>query len=307
MKNFFTKFKSVIVDFGKGICIGIAAIVPGVSGGTLAVLLKVYDKMIEAIGNIFKHFKKSFKTLLPIGLGVLFGILALVFPLKYAKQYVPLPLVSLFVGFIIGGLPGLFDKVNRKPNVSGCISALIALAIVIGICFIPTGGNFDIANMNWTGYLLFFVVGVVGSCALVVPGISGSMLLLILGFWDPIIEVASQLMKFTNVGSNLLILGLFALGCLVGFIIISNIMSILLKKFEYQTFMAIIAFIVGSIFSIYYTLDNPITDIMPLYAHIIASVIALIIGLAFSLSLTLYSIKKSKLELTVEPVGNDNE
>ena len=79
MKNFFTKFKSVIVDFGKGICIGIAAIVPGVSGGTLAVLLKVYDKMIEAIGNIFKHFKKSFKTLLPIGLGVLFGILALVF------------------------------------------------------------------------------------------------------------------------------------------------------------------------------------------------------------------------------------
>jgi len=161
--------------------------------------------------------------------------------------------------------------------------------------------------MNWTGYLLFFVVGVVGSCALVVPGISGSMLLLILGFWDPIIEVASQLMKFTNVGSNLLILGLFALGCLVGFIIISKIMSILLKKFEYQTFMAIIAFIVGSIFSIYYTLDNPITDIMPLYAHIIVSVIALIIGLAFSLSLTLYSIKKSKLELTVEPVGNDNE
>lgn len=307
MKKFFLKFKSIIIDFVKGICIGIAAIVPGVSGGTLAVILKVYDKMIEAIGNIFRHFKQSMKTLLPIGLGALFGILALVFPLKYAKQYVPLPLVSLFVGFIIGGLPGLFDKVHRKPNVSGSISALIALAIVIGICFIPTGGNYDISNMDFVGYLLFFIVGVVGSSALVVPGISGSMLLLILGFWDPIIEVASQLMKFTNVGSNLLILCAFALGCIVGFILISKIMSILLKKFEYQTFMAIIAFIVGSIFSIYYTLDNPITDVMPLAAHIIVSIVALAIGLAFSLSITLYSIKKSKLELDVEPVGKTNE
>lgn len=298
MKAILGKSKNLIVDFLKGICIGIACIVPGVSGGTLAVILKIYDRLIDAIGNITKHFKESLKTLLPVLIGAVLGIVALVFPLRFAVKYIPLPLVSLFVGFIIGGLPGLFDKVNKKPTVPGLLAAFCSLAFIVGICFIPSIGNFKVADMNWTGYLIFFLVGIVGSCALVVPGISGSMLLLILGFWEPILDVAADLMKFNNFGPNLLILLLFGLGCLVGFVVISKIMSFLLKKFEYVTFMAIIAFIIGSIFGIYYTLENPITSTLPFWGHILLSIVLCLLGLGVSLLITFYGKKRKADKLT---------
>lgn len=292
MKQFIQKFKGSILDLLKGMCIGVACIVPGVSGGTLAVILNIYDRLIEAIGNVTKHFKQSMKTLIPVAIGAICGVVALVFPLKFAIEYIPLPIVSLFVGFIIGGLPGLTDKIKKKPTLPGVFSAILALVFIVGICFIPTGSDFNVATMDWTGYLIFFLVGIVGSTALVVPGISGSMLLLILGFWEPILNVAAELMHFDNVGQNILILGAFAVGCLLGFVLISKLMHFLLERFEYATFMAIIAFIVGSIFSIYYTLEEPFTSTLPVYGHILLSIGLLAIGIVASLFITINGKKR---------------
>lgn len=313
MKQFIEKFKDSLLDLLKGMCIGVACIVPGVSGGTLAVILNIYDRLIEAIGNITKHFKESMKTLIPVALGAICGVVALVFPLKFAIEYIPLPIVSLFVGFIIGGLPGLTDKVKKKPTLPGAFSAILALAFIIGICFIPTGSDFNVATMNWSGYLIFFLVGIIGSTALVIPGISGSMLLLILGFWEPILNVAAELMHFDNVGRNILILGSFAVGCLLGFILISKLMHFLLKRYEYATFMAIIAFIVGSIFSIYFTLEKPFTSSLPPYGHILLSIGLLVVGLVISLFITISGkrrkskqiVEKKNEEVAIEETIND--
>ena len=107
MKNLLQKFKKPLVNFVKGIAIGIAMIIPGVSGGTLALILGIYSDLIDSVNGLFKHFGKSIKTLLPIILGALVGFLALVTPIKYGLENCPLVVITLFVGLIIGGIPSL--------------------------------------------------------------------------------------------------------------------------------------------------------------------------------------------------------
>ena len=138
MKQLFIKFRSSIIRFIKGIAIGIAMIIPGVSGGTLAVLLNIYDEMIDSINNLFKDFKKSFFTLLPILLGAVVGFLGLIYPLTLGLEHCPLVIISLFAGLIIGGIPSLYKKVQGKESIKGFVFSLVSIAIMISLCFIVT-------------------------------------------------------------------------------------------------------------------------------------------------------------------------
>ena len=173
MKEFFKKT-------GIGAVIGVAMIIPGVSGGTLAVLLNVYDKLISAISDLRKDFKNSVAFLFPILLGAALAVAAMYFPLKYALKYAPFPTVMLFAGLMVGSCPKLIkDGVKNGFKPFNVASILIPLAVVIGICFIPELGKADLSTeMPVYGYFLLIIIGAVASCALVVPGVSGSMLLL---------------------------------------------------------------------------------------------------------------------------------
>ena len=97
-------------DLLAGMCIGVAFIIPGFSGGSVAAILGVYEKMVNAIANIFKEMKKSILTLLPIGIGLVLGAAALLFPLEFMLSRFPLPTVSIFVGLALGGLPTMRGK-----------------------------------------------------------------------------------------------------------------------------------------------------------------------------------------------------
>lgn len=294
------KFKDKFVDFFKGVGIGIACIVPGVSGGTLAVIFNLFNKIIDSINNLFKHFKESFFTLLPILLGVAVGVGALIIPINKGFEYIPFVIVCLFVGFIIGGLPSLFPKVNKKLTLSGGLSFTIALALVVGLNFIPGLGNYDLSTLSFGICLITILMGFVASFALVVPGISGSMMLLVLGFYSPLMITLERLLKFQDVGHNIVIVILFAIGVLVGFFVVSKLIGLALVKVEYETYMAIIGFILGSIFSLYYQFVNPLSykplvmfpSWAPTYVHIILSVVCFIVGLALSLYIVFYSFKK---------------
>lgn len=293
--------KSWLINILKGAAIGIACIVPGVSGGTLAVILNVYDKILESVSNLRKEFKKSISFLWPIILGIVLGLAAMVYPLKKAIEYFPLPTVMLFVGFIVGSMPSLFEKVNKKHKPTGLVSLVLATLIPIGLCFISAGKDVNLSSsMEWYMYLLIILIGILASCALTIPGISGSMLLLILGFFNPILETITNLIKFNDlplVGHSLLVLLLFGIGIIIGFILISKIMTYLLKKFNYLTFMAIIGFIIGSLFAIFYAIKD---DMFPgnsnHIVHIIIGIILLIVGGALSLCLYLYSKKLENLK-----------
>ena len=102
------KVKEFFKNMGCGAAIGVAMIIPGVSGGTVAVLLNIYDKLIDALGNLKKNFKQNILFLVPVLLGAVLAFAAMYFPLAYALNYAPLPVVMLFAGLMAGSIPKLF-------------------------------------------------------------------------------------------------------------------------------------------------------------------------------------------------------
>lgn len=240
MKEFFK-------NFGCGAAIGVAVIIPGVSGGTLAVLLNVYDKLISAISNLRKDFKNSIKFLFPIVLGIVVAFAAMYFPLQFALERAPLPTVLLFVGLMLGSFPKLFkDSVKLGFKKTDIINIIIPLAAVIGICFIPNIGDVNLgADMPAGTYFMLVLMGAIAACALVIPGVSGSMMMMIFGYFEPVLATFKGL--FTNFGHSAAVLALFALGIVVGFFSIAKLMKLFLDKFPRGTHWAIIGFVIGSI------------------------------------------------------------
>ena len=244
--------KGFLCDILAGICIGVAFIIPGFSGGTVAAILGVYERLIKAVSGLFKEFRKSITTLIPIGIGLLIGIVALLFPIGYFLDKFPLPTVSLFVGLAIGGLPVMARRVKGKADVTDIMTLFATLIGVLLLALIPGGTEANLIGLSAGGYLILFLVGVVGACALAIPGISGSMLLLILGYYRPLVRlVTDNLLELKNVGISILILGICGMGMVLGFFMISVIMRILLEKYPRGTYFAIIGFIVGSLPTVY--------------------------------------------------------
>ena len=254
------KARQFFLDFSKGAAIGVAMIIPGVSGGTLAVLMNVYDKLIDAFNNLRKDFKNSFLFLLPVLSGALVAFAAMYYPLKYALKYAPFPTVMLFAGLMLGSCPKIIkegaDKGFSKLNI---ISVIIPFAAVIGLCFIPGLGEADLsASMPVWGYFVLLLIGALASCALVIPGVSGSMLLLILGYYKPVLASISELK--VDFGHNVLILFLFAVGIIVGFFSIAKLMKLFLTKYPRGTMWAIIGFVLGSVPAIFITYNGNFPD-----------------------------------------------
>lgn len=247
------KVKEFFKNCGLGACIGVAMIIPGVSGGTIAVLFNVYDRLISAISDLRHDFKNSFFYLLPIVIGAVLGIAAMYFPLKYALEYAPMPTILLFAGLMAGSCPKLFKDTRKngfKPT--DIIAIILPLAFVIGVCFIPSLGQADLsASMPVWGYFVLVLIGAVASCALVVPGVSGSLLLLIFGYYQPVLDTVSALL--TDFGHSVLVLFIFAVGLVVGFFTIAKLMKLLIKKFPRCTGWAIFGFVIGSIPAIFLT------------------------------------------------------
>lgn len=300
--------KEFLKRLGIGSVIGIAMIIPGVSGGTLAVLLNVYDKIIDSISNLRKDFKNSVKFLLPIILGALLGIALMYYPLKFALDYAPFPTVMLFVGLLLGSCPKFFKEVTKsgftKYNV---ISVLLPLLVVIGICFIPESGAANLtATMPIYGYFLLILIGALASCALVIPGVSGSMLLLILGYYNEILNTVSALkVDFLH---SFIVLACFGIGLIIGFFTIAKVMKLSLKKYPRGTQWAIIGFVVGSIPAIFITYNSNFPKFE--YAvltlpHILIGALLFILGGIATYFLTDYieKIEKQNKE-NAQPVEN---
>lgn len=267
----------------KGALIGISMIIPGVSGGTVAVLLNIYNELIEAISNLKSNFKKSICFLVPIVVGMILAFAAMYFPLKLALKYVPLETISLFAGLMVGSLPNLYRNALKKGYKKfDFIAILVPFITVIGICFIP-----GLKAVNLTSslkpymYIILILVGILASVALVVPGISGSMLLLILGFYEPILNTISGI-KTAPIHS-ILVLCLFIIGLLIGFFTIARLMKYLLNKFPRIITWIIFGFVLGSIIAIYLSLDYKMIKIDVI--GIVLSILLVFVGMFLSYKL----------------------
>ncbi len=231
-----------------GFFMGIAFIIPGFSGGSVAAILGIYEKLIGAIADIFRDFKRSIITLLPIFIGLVLGTVSLLYPLGWALEAFPLPTVSLFVGLALGGLGSITEKTKGKPTATNILAFTIPLLLVLALSFAPTSADVNLLGLNLGGYLLLFVIGFIGSLALVVPGISGSMILLILGYYNPLIKIITEhFLKGQDMLISFLVLMCVGVGIIVGFLFISMVMKWLLANYSRGTYFAIIGFIIGSI------------------------------------------------------------
>jgi putative membrane protein len=290
------KVKQFFINMLKGGAIGASMIIPGVSGGTVAVLLNIYNKLIDSIGSLKKDFKNSIAFLLPVACGIVIAFAALYFPLTYALTYAPLPTVLLFVGLMLGSCPKIINDARRGGfKGTDAIAIILPFALVIGMCFIPGMGDVELGEgIVWYQYLLLVIMGVLASCALVVPGISGSMLLMLFGYYQPILDSFKGL--FTSPAHYILVLIMFAIGVVVGFFTIAKLMQYLLNKFPRATYWAIVGFVIGSLPAILIVFDyasSPIDGV-----QIAVGVVLCAIGAVATFLLTLFADKRKAAQST---------
>ena len=249
--------KKNIILVVKGFIMGIANIIPGVSGGTLALILGIYEEFIGAISHFFSNLKKNIAFLIPIAIGMVLAIVSLSNVIDYSYKHFPIPTCLFFVGLVLGGIPLLVNKVKGKKEVKQTSSYIIFLLTFLLVIFMACsdlifkeGLKVSFVNINLTGYLLLFLVGVVAAATMVIPGVSGSLVLMLLGYYYPVIAVIKELTKFKNLGQNIIIVGVFGIGVLIGIVLISKLIEFLFKKYETKTYFGVLGFIVASVIAI---------------------------------------------------------
>ncbi len=240
-------------DILRGALIGIAFIIPGFSGGSVAAVLGIYERLVGAISDLPSHPARSARTLLPIAFGGLLGAAALILPIRRAMEVFPLPTVSLFVGLALGGLPVLKSSAG-KPNGRRFLLFLLAAAAAVSLLFLPAAEQPDgfLYDLDFGGYILLFLVGFAAACALVVPGISGSMILLIFGYYTPLVDLLTEFFLFGRaLAISICVILVALLGMIFGALVISSAMKWLLRHCPHGTYFAILGFILGSVAAVY--------------------------------------------------------
>ena len=277
----------------KGLAIGTAAIIPGISGGTIAFMLGIYDQIIDAIVSIRRHTKQSLQVLLPVGIGVIVAIGLLSYPMGLALMYAPFPTVTLFAGFIIGSLPQLRKDLPRTFNAKSLVFLVVPAIVAMLLGVFSVIGELD-ATSVLTGdaflpKLSLLVVGLLGVSAFVVPGISGSMLLLSIGFYEPVLSSLRRLLEnlfdMNGLLPEVINFGLLGIGALGGFALISVLMKWLLTHYRNEVNLAVFGFILGSLVAIFYNYE-----MIPVYENlnlimVIFALITLASGVWISLEL----------------------
>jgi len=239
----------------KGFIIGVAFIIPGVSGGTLAIYLGVYQGILDSIDNLFRQFKKSVLYLLPILFGAGLSVVLLAKLVSILLDWNSFIVLFFFIGLIIGGIRFVYKRAEiTKLDPSLIISFLVSFGLLILIIILDkTSSNpgIDYFSFSFWTYLLIFALGAIASITMIVPGISGSAVLLVLGFYTAIVSnVVGNIFDFSSIGYNLQVVIPFGLGALAGILVFSKIINFSLRKYPKQTYFAILGFIIASVMGV---------------------------------------------------------
>lgn len=244
----------MIKNILKGIVVGLANVIPGVSGGTMMVSMGIYDKLIHCITHLFSEFKKSFKFLLPIFIGIGIAVVVVPFGIEYLFQKFPLQTNLAFIGLILGGLPAVWGKVKGSSiKVGHIIAGLLFFALVAGLAAMgETEGKSADLSLDFISIIKLFGVGIVASATMVIPGISGSMMLLLIGYYHPILETITNFISavfafdMDGILQGIGILAPFGVGVVLGIFAIAKLIEIIFQKFPLYAYWAIIGLIISS-------------------------------------------------------------
>lgn len=233
-----------ILNIFIGVLIGAGAILPGVSSGVLCVIFGIYEKLINSIFSIFKDFKKNISFLLPIMIGILIGIIVFGNILKFLFSTYHMQSCFSFIGLILGSIPILLKRTlnGNKVKLSYFISFLLAFTFGFILIIIEKHNHFYSTFSN-ISFLYLILSGCLMSIGIVVPGVSSSVILMLLGTYSTYLDAISCF--------NVDILFPMGIGVLIGGLVFLKIIKFLLNKYNILTYFAIIGFTLGSIFVLY--------------------------------------------------------
>ncbi|MEG1501525.1 MAG: DUF368 domain-containing protein [Clostridiales bacterium] len=231
------KYKNILA---KGFCVGSSMLIPGVSGGSMAMILGIYDQLILAVSDFFADTKKNALFLAIFCLGSVIGIVLFAKPLLFLLNKFPMPVTYFFLGAVCGGIPMILKKAQiKKINKDSLIYPLLGFLLVIALTMLPENiFTVDMGNKLWSFFILT-LGGMIVAWALVFPGISVSYMLLIMGIYDYTI-------KAINTWQWSYLLPMF-LGGVIGTFITAKLLGKALVKYPTPTFLLILGFILGSI------------------------------------------------------------
>ncbi len=253
-----------VLNFIRGFCMALADSVPGVSGGTIAFLLGFYDKFISSLDNLISGSKEERKEaiffLIKIGIGWGVGFILAMLVLASVFENHIYAISSMFLGFVLFSIPLVIreEKEVVKGKYINLIFTIFGAALVILISIFNPASDVNVASLTFGSAVYIFIAGAIAITAMVLPGISGSTLLLIFGLYLPIVNAIKEFLHLNF--SYFPALLVFGLGIIVGVIAVIKLIRMCLEKFRSQTIYAIIGLMIGSLFSIVQgptTLDVP--------------------------------------------------
>ena len=273
----------------KGMVIGIANVIPGVSGGTMMVAMGIYDKLIHCITHIFKEFKKSVLFLIPIAIGMGIAVIGGSLGIEMLFDKFPVQTNLLFIGLIVGGLPAIWKNVKGKSIRFGHILAFLAFfVLVVVMAFMgEQQGNAVDLSFNFVNVLKLFAVGVVAAATMVIPGVSGSMVLLLMGYYNPILTAINDFLRaltawdMDGILNGIGILMPFGIGVIVGVLAIAKLIEFIFNKFTLYAYWAIIGLIVASPIAIIAMASLPALTVV----NVLTGIVALCVGVFVAMKL----------------------
>ncbi len=240
MKNFITAL--------KGAALGTAFVIPGFSGGTMAVILKIYDRLLDAISLNIEKLKKNFGFILFLVIGMAAGVFATAVGLSWLFENHPVPTALTLTGIVVGSLPMIWKECTSESKFKplNIIPFLIAFAVMVVMFFIENADTAETAVQTDFSFVLALKLaagGFIAAISMVIPGISGSLMLTIMGMYETSITAVKDL--------NIALIAPVGIGAVVGILSGAKIISLLLKKFRQSTYSVIIGLIVGSLLTIF--------------------------------------------------------
>ncbi|WP_440857420.1 DUF368 domain-containing protein [Staphylococcus shinii] len=265
----------------KGFAMGTTDLVPGVSGGTIALLLGIYDDFIRSVSGIFsKRFWESLKFLIPIGLGMVIAIGVLSKLINYLLSSHTVPTMFFFVGLIGGIIPYLLktSKFKQTFSIQHYILLLLGIVIIVVITLLNNGDKHagETLSLNSGLIIKYFIAGMCASSAMLLPGISGSFMLLVFGVYGTVMFAISEFLSLNFAAVPVLLT--VGLGIICGFLFSSKLIQYLLSYYTFLTYALIIGFVVGSLYAVFPGLPGT-------FITWIISIITLILGFIISYKL----------------------
>ncbi len=236
--------RKLIMNMLKGVGVGASMLIPGVSGGTMAIILDIYDELISGVSSFFKDIKKNLFILSTFALGGIIGIFLFSKAILYVTTTYRMPMMFLFLGAIMGSVPMLYKKANiKKPAVYHFTYPAIGFLLVLLMALIPKNlFKFDVNN-NVFSIVMLIVAGIICAIALVLPGISVSYMLLLFGMYEPTMKAIQDL--------NIIYLIPLMIGGIVGVCGSAKVIESAMEKHTQATYMIIIGFLLGSILDVF--------------------------------------------------------